>query len=107
MINIGGLDWLAIQSNGWTATFDLVQDANGNLRGSAKAGHPVEVAFSGTVDQSVSKVSGESVLIVVNWQSGSQGVYSGNLNLQRKLVGITFDEKHPTSQATWFSSRSF
>jgi hypothetical protein len=107
MINVGGLDWQAIQSNGWRANFDLIQDATGKLRGNAKAGHPVEIAFSGSVDQERSKVSGDSVLIVVNWDSGSRGVYSGNLNLERQLVGISFDEANPGSQATWFSSRTF
>jgi len=107
MINVGGLDWTAKQSNGWRATFDLVQDADGKLKGSAKAGHPVEIVFSGTVNHDRSKVVGDSVLIVVDWASGSRGVYSGNLNLERVLVGVSFDEAHPGSQATWFSDRSF
>jgi hypothetical protein len=108
-INIGGPDWQAIQSNGWRATFDLAQNAAGKLSGSARASHPTEAGFTGDVDESVSKVSGGSALIAVDWHNTarSRGIYSGNFNLQRTLVGVTFDEAHPTSQATWFSNKSF
>lgn len=109
-MNIGGLDWKAIQGNHWRITFDLDQNATtGQLSGRAQAKNPDDDPFDGHLDPNVSKVSGDSVFMRVIWnnKARSVGIYSGNLNPQRKLVGTTFDEAHLEQQATWVSDRSF
>ncbi|MEV4002922.1 hypothetical protein [Actinomadura sp. NPDC049753] len=41
------------------------------------------------------------------WFNGTRGRYDGSLGGDRRLSGITFDLNHPSSQATWSTSRTF
>jgi hypothetical protein len=43
----------------------------------------------------------------ITWTNNTEGVYTGVFDEQGFLHGGTFDVRHPTSVASWKSSRSF
>ncbi len=100
--------WTANQSNNWGTRFNLDQTNSGQLSGDATA-FPLGGGdeMFGTVDSSDSLVQGNRVQIVVDWNQGSRGQYNGTFDLGGRLSGNTFDLANPSSQATWFSDRTF
>lgn len=47
-------------------------------------------------------LNGDSFEIVVDWQNGTKGQYSGSFDPAGHLSGVSFDVKNPTAQTTWF-----
>lgn len=98
--NVQG-SWEAFQSNGFTVTFNVFQKADGTLTGSANT--------SGlSSEKCTGKVTDTDFLFTVPWTPGNSiGVYSGNFNLENRIVGITFDENHAQNIAGWNSKITF
>ncbi|MDH6128260.1 hypothetical protein [Kitasatospora sp. GP82] len=97
--NAGGT-WQLHQSNGFAVTLDVTQDGSGRLYGTASAGGTVGTIEEGSVD-------GASIFFTIGWSNGSKGRYTGSLGPDRRLSGTTFDLNNPSSQATWFTDRTF
>jgi len=93
-------NWDALQSNRTRASFHIEQ-RNGT--------------FGGTASHSDGKVRGHGEGMVegnqfhfrVEWNDGTIGVYNGTFGLDGVLTGVAFDERHPSSQATWRSNTAF
>jgi hypothetical protein len=98
-MNVSG-DWSIFQSNGFVVQVHLTQDG-GLIFGSANTG-----STSGEVRRG-SSVNGGTFLLVIDWHNGTMGEYNGNVGLNGRLTGISFDLSHPESQASWFSDRTF
>ncbi|MDQ4144377.1 MAG: hypothetical protein M3198_11655 [Actinomycetota bacterium] len=93
--------WSLIQSNGFEVTFDIVQAPDGRLHGSGTVRGGREANGEGRVDD-------HSFVFTVDWNNnGRGGRYSGTFDPAGRLSGVTADLDNPTSQATWFSKRSF
>ncbi|MFC5744736.1 hypothetical protein [Actinomadura rugatobispora] len=88
------------QSNGAAPRVNVTQDGSGRLFGSASFGDTV-----GTIEEGA--VEGTSISFTIGWSSGARGRYVGSLGSDRRLTGVTFDLTHPSSQATWFTNRTF
>ncbi|MFC6883972.1 hypothetical protein [Actinomadura yumaensis] len=88
------------QSNGATVTVNMTQDGSGRLFGSASFSGGV-----GTVEEG--EVEGTGISFTVQWSYGARGRYVGSLGSDRRLSGTTFDLNNPSSQATWFTQRTF
>jgi hypothetical protein len=107
MKNVSG-EWAASQSNDERVRFDLRQDPNGNLSGTAlnKDGTMQSVHLEGRVTDS-------DFLAIVTWNTGAVGEYNGRFGLQfgqtakRRLTGVSFDRNDVTVQASWFSEDGF
>jgi hypothetical protein len=91
--------WHATQSNGPVVTFDLREDANGGLTGSAR--------FSDDSGVGDGEVSDSAFFFRVRWNGGPVGDYHGSFGLDGRLTGITFDERNAASQAFWHSNKTF
>jgi hypothetical protein len=93
-----------IQSNGWTVQFNTKQ-AETDFHGMAFS-FPGErdpedkTGDNGLVDGSV---KGDDFEAKVTWANGSIGVYKGRVTKGGWLSGITHDEAHPESRASWES----
>jgi hypothetical protein len=101
--------WTAHQSNNHDVRFNLDQDENGKLSGTADAiplGDDPGDPFSGTVID-FSSVQENRVQIVVDWSQGSRGKYIGAFDFSGRLSGNTFDINNPGAQALWFSEETF
>ncbi|MGI5205567.1 hypothetical protein ACQEU6_28800 [Spirillospora sp. CA-108201] len=88
------------QSNGAAPRVNVTQDAGGRLFGSASFSDTV-----GTIEEGA--VEGTGISFTIGWSNGSRGRYVGSLGSDRRLTGTTFDLTHPSSQATWFTDRTF
>ncbi|MES9539434.1 hypothetical protein [Actinomadura sp. NPDC000600] len=97
--NAGGT-YRLFQSNGATPQVNVTQDGSGRLFGTASGDNAV-----GTIEEGA--VEGTSISFTIGWSNGSRGRYIGSLGSDRRLTGTTFDLAHPTSQATWFTDRTF
>ncbi|WP_339155973.1 hypothetical protein [Actinomadura luteofluorescens] len=97
--NAGGT-YRLFQSNGAEPQVNVTQDGSGRLFGTASVGGAV-----GTIEQGA--VEGASISFTIGWSDGARGRYVGSLGSDRRLTGITFDLTHPSSQATWFTDRTF
>jgi hypothetical protein len=53
------------------------------------------------------RVEGDKFHLKVKWNNGTTGVYNGTFGLDGFISGVTFDERHPSSQATWRSNTEF
>ena len=95
----GGV-WQLHQRGGTVVTLDLTQDGSGRLYGSASYS-----GGDGTVR--VGRVDGLGIFFIIRWRNGAEGRYEGRLGADRRLSGTTFDLRTPSSQATWFTTRSF
>jgi hypothetical protein len=96
-MNVAG-KWTITQSNGFTVTFDMNQDPDGTLRGSATQQNGFQAGGEG-------RLAGDSFVFTVDWNNnGSGGRYEGHFDPQGHLSGTTFDLAHPQSQATWFTN---
>jgi len=100
--------WDIVQSNEYRVRVNIAQprDFDGNLADGDLTGFASEITPHGTdvSDQTLDggELSGDAFEIVVDWQNGTKGQYSGNFDPAGNLSGVTFDVKHPTAQATWF-----
>ena len=104
--NVSGA-WEIVQSNQYKVRVVIAQQldffnnpADGDLSGWAS-----EITPHGTdvSDQRLSgKLTGDDFEIVVDWQNGTKGQYSGHFDPVGNLTGVTFDVSHPTAQASWF-----
>src|SRR5262245_32094383 len=104
--------WKAIQSNGFWTGFRIEQDG-GQLSGSA---HWLtvetdtfwvgDVAEASSMEASGS-VNAEEFVFNVSWDNGTRGLYTGRFQGDGRLTGLTVDQQHPESQATWISDRQF
>jgi hypothetical protein len=94
--------WTIVQSNGFRVEFDIVQDPRtGDLHGSGTVVGGREANGRGRVDD-------RSFIFTVDWNNnGRGGQYSGTFGPDGRLTGVTVDLDNPTSQATWFSERTF
>ena len=78
--------------------FDIVQEADGSLRGSGRIVGGREANGSG-------QLTGNAFLFTVDWNNnGKGGQYSGTFDGEGRLSGVTFDIDNPGSQATWFAN---
>jgi hypothetical protein len=102
-------DWNAIQSNGFAAHFHIDQVPPGGTGITANASHS-DSAVNST--DAGGRVEGNQFLLEVSWDNGTRGMYTGTFGLaeadgRHRITGVTFDEQHPESQATWFSDQTF
>jgi len=96
-------NWTMVQSNGFRVEFDIISEdfGTGEIRGSARVIGGIEASGRGRVDD-------HSFIYTVDWNNnGRGGQYSGTFGPDGRLTGVTVDLDNPTSQATWFSERSF
>jgi hypothetical protein len=99
-------NWDIIQSNNTVVRVELRQTGD-TLSGTAQFR-----STSGTVDIE-SRMTGDRLVLVINWSDGHVGEYNGTIgalggaNGQGRLTGVTFDRTDTSSQASWFSSRTF
>jgi hypothetical protein len=99
--------WEIAQSNGGKVRVNISQPrgfnnelADGDLTGFT---HEITPDGTDTSDQSLlGALNGDSFEIVVDWQNGTKGQYSGSFDPAGNLSGVSFDVKNPTAQATWF-----
>ncbi len=104
--------WLATQSNEFTASFSLRQNG-AHIEGSASylrrpAGsilnpNPGAETIRGAVEGSI---GGNSFVITAVWSNGSIGEYLGSIGPHGQMRGTTRDKRHPASTAKW-ESRQF
>jgi hypothetical protein len=93
--------WTAHQANGFKIVFNVFQEANGLLNGSASTNGLHSEDCHGSVTD-------DSFVFVVPWNPGnSEGEYSARFNLVDRLVGFTVDLEHPQNIAGWSSDRAF
>jgi hypothetical protein len=97
--NVSG-EWHCFQSNSGDVTFNLSPPGEGGAF-NGNASYP---GANGSVQGSVSDTE---FFCQVIWNPDSIGEYHGNFGRGGRLIGFTFDEKHPFTQATWFSDRTF
>lgn len=97
--NASGI-YTLFQSRGGNVQINVTQDGSGRLFGSAAYGSTAGTIEAGSVD-------GFKIFFVIGWFNGTRGRYDGSLAGDRRLSGITFDLNHPSSQATWFTGRTF
>lgn len=50
---------------------------------------------------SVSSFSADLVKLIISWQNGAGGIYTGAIDGNGFISGVTVDRFHPTSRATW------
>ncbi|UQX04491.1 hypothetical protein [Streptomyces sp. RerS4] len=96
--NAAGI-WYVFQTNA-TVRVNLTQDGNGHLYGSVSSGNTSGTVRDGSVD-------GENIYFTVDWSHGPVGRYTGVRGPDRRLSGTTVDLRNPSSQATWFTERTF
>jgi hypothetical protein len=53
------------------------------------------------------ELSAQEFHIVIFWDNGATGDYSGTVGIDGRLRGITFDVNNPQSQALWHSEKQF
>lgn len=97
--NASGI-YTIFQSRGGNVQVNVTQDGAGRLFGSAVYGSTAGTIEAGSVD-------GFTIFFIIGWFNGTRGRYDGSLGGDRRLSGISVDLNHPTSQATWFTSRTF
>ncbi|MFD5437830.1 hypothetical protein ACFWJ4_37480 [Kitasatospora sp. NPDC127067] len=94
-MNLRG-SWSAYQSDGHKVDFhDLNQNDSGKVFGKATVG--------GTAGDCDGVVSGNDVVLIVQWTTGPRGRMSGHLGLDNRLAGDSVDLNNPQNTATWFS----
>uniref|UniRef100_A0AAU2JS67 Uncharacterized protein n=1 Tax=Streptomyces sp. NBC_00049 TaxID=2903617 RepID=A0AAU2JS67_9ACTN len=96
--NAGGV-WYLYQTNA-TVRVDLSQDASGRLFGTVSSGNTVGTLRDGSVN-------GNDIYFTVGWSHGPVGRYTGVRGADGRLSGTTVDLTNPSSQATWFTERTF
>jgi len=101
--------WEIVQSNGYKVVVEITQQKDGRERpeDGDLSGFAHEITPHGTdvSDQLLAgKLDGDSFEIVIDWQNGTKGQYSGSFDPIGNLSGVTFDVMHPAAQATWFRS---
>ncbi|MDP2309839.1 MAG: hypothetical protein Q8P18_27720 [Pseudomonadota bacterium] len=83
------------QSNGYHVTFQVTQDETGAFKGTALVGDQ-----TGTVMGTIADTGKFDML--VTWENGSVGDYTGWVGADGKIVdGTGFDRSNPASRATW------
>ncbi|SNS47004.1 hypothetical protein [Actinomadura mexicana] len=97
--NASGI-YTIFQSRGGNPQVNVTQDGSGRLFGSAVSGSTVGTIETGLVD-------GFTISFNIGWSNGARGRYVGSLGADRRLSGTTFDLNHPSSQATWSTTRTF
>jgi hypothetical protein len=108
--------WKAIQGNGYEVDFEIEQNG-GELTGSAWwADGATVIAFEGLYrDEAATArsmeargtVNEEEFVFNVSWDNGTRGLYTGRFQGDGRLTGLTVDQQHPESQATWISDKFF
>jgi hypothetical protein len=94
--------WIAVQSNNDAAHFDLRQDSDGGLSGTAHNND------NGMTSLRIGgRVTDTDFLAIVTWNTGAEGEYSGRFGLDGRLTGVSFDRNDISVQASWFSNRNF
>lgn len=100
--------WLIRQGNGFIVTVKVIQDERQQLTGSAAffagSGNDRHEVQSSEIDGSVSDTD---FVMNISWNDGTRGRYVARFEPDGILTGETFDQMHPTSQATWESDRTF
>ncbi|MCF3179732.1 hypothetical protein IPZ70_07235 [Streptomyces polychromogenes] len=96
--NAGGV-WYLYQTNA-TVRVDLRQDGAGQLFGTVSSGNTVGTLRDG-------RVEGNHIEFTVGWNHGPVGRYTGDRGGDGRLSGTTVDLTNPSSQATWFTQRTF
>jgi hypothetical protein len=106
--------WTARQSNGFVATFNLIQEQPRNPEGQIIPGSPPALRGSGAADSLQGLVERGEVLensffLILSWGDGSsRSEYSGTFNLDGRIHGgVTFYLEDSEERADWFSERTF
>ncbi|MDB6163899.1 MAG: hypothetical protein JWL98_1331 [Xanthomonadaceae bacterium] len=106
--------WRAVQANDTSPQFTLQQTTTG-LQGTASYTYVhksqcVLVACGDdyyTVNGSVDgTVDGDAFKVNAYWDNGTIGVYTGTINPQGRIEGVTYDRQHPDTKASWYSDRT-
>ena len=96
-----GREFTIIQSNGFSVVFKVRRDAEGRQRFiDADAFDSNMAQTDGSIRES--QIEGDRFAVTVEWEFGGVGRYVGQLDLDGRLSGTTFDLNNPQSQATWF-----
>jgi hypothetical protein len=107
-IQYGG-QWSAIQSNGFTASFQITQTglllnvaaSYGTVRGTGTG----NVTAEGTA--CFAAAACPSLIFRINWDNGASGEYTGQLGGDGYLRGTTADLNTNNGSVGWISSRTF
>jgi hypothetical protein len=97
------------QTNGITVKLHLQQRGEALTGGAMHPTHkPRKLLISGeTVDVSGTadgQLAGHRFNVTVYWGRGEAvGIYSGSINAQGRLTGVTYDRRNPNSRAEWFA----
>jgi hypothetical protein len=103
-------EWAIVQSNGAEVTFTLVPQPPDNITftGSAQfSGDNGSIKLAPPGSNPNGQVTDTAFFARVQWNGGPIGNYHGNFGIDGRLTGITFDELHPVTQATFFSRKFF
>ncbi|MBG0832446.1 hypothetical protein HS041_32590 [Planomonospora sp. ID67723] len=91
--------WVAYQTNGYAVTFTLQRRDVFLLTGTAR--------YNGAEGQVSGRVQGDRIVMTVSWNPDSVGEYNGSFGVDGRLSGHCFDQRHPESQATWYTPTPF
>src|SRR4051812_28685759 len=93
------------QSNGFTVGVNIFHvRPDGVFVGTASHSNG---AVQGAGFGGVGVVSPNEFTFHITWSNGTRGFYSGAFDGSGVIKGVTFDEAHPESTATWQSSKAF
>ncbi|HEV7700997.1 MAG TPA: hypothetical protein VGO43_12260 [Pyrinomonadaceae bacterium] len=105
-------EWQIQQSNGYTLSVDLTQSGKaingtssyGTTTGGTKVLGVLVVGGDPAIhrDNVSGNIEGDDFYVLI----GTAGVYRGKVGPSGRIDGTTYDQNHPSSQATWFSSRT-
>jgi len=103
-------DYELHQSNGATVELHIDQRFPGGSEPDSASEVLGGTAIVRTMHVGIRPVTGRTTdrefFLMIEWSPDSIGEYHGTFNGSR-LSGITFDRKHPSSQATWFVDKDF
>ena len=89
-------EFVARQSNGFTARFYNLKQNGTKLRGDAKSGDNRGEITSGLITKS------GRLKLTVDWDGDSVGIYTAHVEPDGTVTdGRTYDKTHPESWATW------
>jgi hypothetical protein len=97
--DVGGRWW--IQQSGQVFGYFDVDQRGDLLEGRGRADSFSNPGMSGGLDGTL---EGSSVEVTVYWHSDIVGVYRGTIGPTGRIEGRTFDKRHPSKRAAWFTT---
>lgn len=104
--DVGG-GFTVAQENGYAPVFNLIQNRNGAVTGSARYEHgPSGFVTNGQVAPG-SNIVGSNFHVVIQWDNKTRGAYDGKFDNNGGLKGFTYDVDNSSSHANWSTKRHF